>query len=44
MKILHDVFSQLPTTPGLGKIVINGKCSEDSNKGQTGGTHKTKMT
>lgn len=25
--ILHDVFSQLSATPGLGKIVRNCKCS-----------------
>lgn len=35
VRILHDVFSQLPATPGLGKTVINSKCSEDSNKGWT---------
>jgi len=33
VRILHNVFSQLPATPGLGKIVINSKCSEDNNKG-----------
>lgn len=40
VRILHDLFSQVSATPGLGKIVRNWKCSEDSNKeGWTGGGH-----
>lgn len=39
MMILHDVFSQLSATPGLGKTVRNCKCSEGKKEGWTGGKH-----
>lgn len=42
MRILYYVFSQIPATSGLGKIVINSKCSEDGNKAWTRGGGQTK--